>query len=172
MVNLAAAGRDVDSSSFFTYPTPDRQPDVPGGGDAALGLLPRASAREWDLVLQATRTRRLRSGEALYAAGELDRALYVLIAGSVCVVNPDGRAVGEAIDAPAVLGELGFLGGEARTVSVRAVAAAEVLRLGFDAWEALNARYPQLGRDLLLDVGRLAAARGLAGPAPPRGWAG
>ena len=163
----------MDTSSFFIYPTDQGRPqDAPGPAAAALGLLPRAGAREWDLVLGATRTRRLRAGESLYDAGDGDRALYLLIAGSVEVVDPDGRLIGDGIDAAAVLGELGFLGGERRTVSVRAVAEAEVLRLGFDAWEALNARHPQLGRDLLLDVGRVAAARGLAGPTPPPGWAG
>ena len=163
----------MDTSSFFIYPTQQGPTaGAVGVGDAAPGLLPRASARDWDVVLDATRMRRLRSSELLYGAGERDRALYLLIVGSVEVVDPDGRPVGDRIDAPAVLGELGFLGGEARTVAVRAVADAEVLRLGFDAWEALHARHPQLGRDLLLDIGRVAAARGLAGPAPPPGWAG
>ena len=123
-------------------------------------------------MLGATRTRRLRPGESLFDAGERDRALYLLIAGAVQVADPEGRLIGDAIDAPAVLGELGFLGGERRTVSVRAAGEAEVLRLGFDAWEALNARHPQLGRDVLLDVGRVAAARGLAGRVPPPGWSG
>lgn len=42
---------------------------------------------------------------------------------------------------------------------IRAVTDGEMLRLGFDSFEALAAREPILARDLLLDLGRILAVR-------------
>ena len=51
-------------------------------------------------------------------------------------------------------GEAAFLDGRPRAVDVEAMSDGEVMRLSFDAFEALAARNPALGRDILLDLGR------------------
>jgi CRP/FNR family transcriptional regulator, cyclic AMP receptor protein len=142
----------MDTSSFFTYPTLVGDRPAPEAG-----LLATRTQGDWDLLLAYTDTRRMRPGDWLIREGELDRALYVLSDGRLEAILP-GRA-GRVIDAPATVGELAFLDGRPRTAGLRALTHGEAQRLSYDAFEALSAREPRLARDLLLDLGRIVAAR-------------
>ena len=142
----------MDTSSFFTYPTLVGDRPAPEAG-----LLATRSQGDWDVLLAYTDTRRMRPGDWLIREGELDRALYVLSDGRLEAILP-GRA-GRVIEAPATVGELAFLDGRPRTAGLRALTHGEAQRLSYDAFEALSAREPRLARDLLLDLGRIVAAR-------------
>jgi CRP-like cAMP-binding protein len=95
--------------------------------------------------------------------GVADRALYLLADGRLEIVRPGGRAALATLEAPATLGEAGFLDGRPRTVALRALGHGEMERLSWEALEALGARDPQFARDILVDVGRVLAARVRAG---------
>lgn len=58
-----------------------------------------------------------------------------------------------------VTGEMAFLDGRPRAATIRAVTDAELMRISFESYEALAARHPELGRAILLDLGRILAAR-------------
>ena len=147
----------MDTSSFFAYPGVQGPGGQPAGGAAPdAGLLADATRDEWDAVLAACQTRRFRPGETVLRAGDDDRAVYVLADGTVRIGDTQ-------IAAPAVLGESAFFDGLPRAVTVTAVTDGEALRLDFLAWEALSARMPRLGRDVLLDLGKIQAARLRAG---------
>jgi CRP-like cAMP-binding protein len=88
-------------------------------------------------------------------AGDDDRALYLVLSGRLQALV--GGAT--SIDAGSVFGELAFLDGLPRSATVRALEDGEALRLSFDAFETLAARHPELGRAILLDLGRIAALR-------------
>ena len=70
------------------------------------------------------------------------------------------------------LGEGAFLDGTPRAVSVEAMSEGEMLRLSFEGFEALAARNPALGRDILLDLGRILSARLRAQGEQTPGWTG
>jgi CRP-like cAMP-binding protein len=142
----------MDTSSFFTYPTLVGDRPAPEAG-----LLATRTQGDWDVLLAYTDTRRMRPGDWLIREGELDRALYVLSDGRLEAILP-GRA-DRIIEAPATVGELAFLDGRPRTAGLRALTHGEAQRLSYDAFEALSAREPRLARDLLLDLGRIVAAR-------------
>ena len=95
--------------------------------------------------------------------GVADRALYLLADGRLEVVRPGARSALATVEAPATLGEAEFLDCRPRTVALRAFGHGEIERLSWDAFEALSAREPQLARDILVDVGRVLAARLRAG---------
>ena len=113
------------------------------------------SREDWSRLARHADRVRFRAGEDLVRAGEVDRSLYVVLAGRL------EAAVGGAapIGAGSVFGELTFLDGLPRSATVRATADGEALRLSFDAFETLAARHPDLGRAILLDLGRIAALR-------------
>jgi CRP-like cAMP-binding protein len=98
-------------------------------------------------------------------AGERDRALYLLV---------DGRL--EAPSGPvtpvSTFGEVAFLDGRPRAVTVTAISDAEVLRLGHEAFLALSARRPDLGRAVLSDVSAILAARLRIASDQIAGWTG
>jgi CRP-like cAMP-binding protein len=58
-----------------------------------------------------------------------------------------------------VLGEIAFFDGKPRSASVRALTDTELLRLSADAFEVLSTRHPDVGRKILLDLGRVLALR-------------
>ena len=156
----------MDTSVFFQYPTL-------GGGSPASepapdpGFLPHATVEEWDAVLAATETLRFHPGDTVLRAGERDRALYLLLDGRL-----EAEGGGAELVAPATVGAAGFLDGLPRAVSLVARTHGELARLSWDAYEALAARDPRLGRTVLCDVGRgLAARLRAAGPTLP-GWTG
>jgi CRP/FNR family transcriptional regulator, cyclic AMP receptor protein len=153
----------MDTTAFFNYPT------LGGGQEPApdAGFLPHATAEEWDAVLSATETLRFHPGDVVLRAGERDRAFYVLLDGRLQV---EGTAT--EVLAPSVLGVAAFLDAEPRAVALLARGHGELARMSWDAYEALAARDPRLGRTILLDLGRgLAARLRSAGPALP-GWTG
>jgi CRP-like cAMP-binding protein len=78
-------------------------------------------------------------------------------------VRAGARGVLATLEAPASLGEAAFLDGKPRLVAVRAATHGELERLSWEAFEGLSARDPQLARDVLVDVGRVLAARVRAG---------
>jgi len=151
----------VDTSGFFAYPVGAPASTLP----AAASLFADRPQADWDMLLSFTQARRFRRGEVVLTAGEVDRALYLLVDGQV-------EAPSGLLEPIAALGIGGFADGLPRAVSVRAVTDGEVVRLGFTAFEALAARDPLLARDLLIDVGRmLAAPLRTAGEHLP-GWTG
>jgi CRP/FNR family cyclic AMP-dependent transcriptional regulator len=135
----------IDASGFFRYPTEPPTQALPE-------LLAGKSDSEWATFLAYTETVRFRRGEHVLEAGEADRALYLLV---------DGRLEGPGlvVEPVSTVGEGAFLDGTPRAVTLRAATDGELLRLGWDAFEALAAREPRLGRELLLSLGRILAAR-------------
>jgi CRP/FNR family cyclic AMP-dependent transcriptional regulator len=116
-------------------------------------------------VLEHTETRLYRAGDAVLVEGERDRALYLLV---------DGRL--EAPSGPvapvSTFGEVAFLDGRPRAVTVTATSDAEVLRLGHEAFLALSARRPDLGRAVLTDVSSILASRLRTAGGRIAGWTG
>ena len=154
----------MDTSAFFQYPTLSGRP--PAATPVDTSLLPHASMRDWDALLAATETLRFRAGEVVLATGARDRALYLLL---------DGRlagADGSPVTAPAALGVAAFLDGLPSAVTITATGDVELARLSWDAYEALAARDPMLGRMLLLDLAAGLAAHLRAAGATLPGWNG
>ncbi len=149
----------MDTSSFFQYPTgapavPAADAPVPAAAGPTRFLADR-SEEEWAQLLEHATTVRFGAGDLVLVAGTDDRAFYVLVAGRVEVVGAEG----DVIEAPAELGDAAFLDGLPRAVSVRALGPGEAIRLSWEAFEALTVRQPRLAQALLVDLGRVAAAR-------------
>jgi CRP-like cAMP-binding protein len=156
----------MDTSAFFQYPTL-------GGGTATPapapdpGFLPHATVEEWDALLAATETLRFHPGDTVLRAGERDRAFYLLLDGRLEV-----EGTGAEVVAPAPVGVAAFLDGQPRAVSLLAKGHGELARMSWDAYEALAARDPRLGRTILVDLGRGLAARLRTAGATLPGWTG
>lgn len=87
---------------------------------------------EIDLLLAATTTRRLDSGETLFRKGDPGNQLYGILSGSLKVMatGPDGRDVLFGLMGPGeVLGEIALLDSRARSATVVAVEASDLLTL-------------------------------------------
>jgi len=142
-------------SSFFAYPT-----DAGEAGDELVFLRDR-SEEDWERVLAHAEAVRFSAGDVLVSAGELDRTLYVLASGRLEVLLPgegDDIRIG-TIEPRSVAGEIAFVDGRPRSATLRALTDGEVFELQFDAFETLAARYPELGRAILLDLARILAGR-------------
>lgn len=135
----------------FTVPI-----DADEGAEEVL-LLPEASGHDWARIFAHARPFRFFEGDALMRAGESDRSLMLLVDGTVRV-HGSGRAF-KSIEAPSVLGEIAFLDGGTRSVSLVAETDGELVRFGMDSFEALSDEDPDLARRLALDLGRIAAVR-------------
>jgi SulP family sulfate permease len=155
------SGTNVDTSGFFDYPTEPSRPVEHG----LPSFLSGRDEEDWALLLDHTETLVFRPGEIVLAAGSVDRALYLLVQGWV-------KAPSGVVHPITTLGEGAFLDGGARAVTVEAMSDGELLRLSYEGFEALAARNPALGRDILLDLGRILSARmRMQGDATP-GWTG
>ncbi len=152
----------MDTSGFFNYPTlPASEPLLDPG------FLPDATEHEWDTVLTATETLRFAPGDVVLRAGDRDRAFYLLLDGTV-----EPMASPFAVSAPATLGAVAFLDGSPRSVTLLARTHGEMARMSWDAYEALAARDPRLGRAILVDLGRGLGARLRAAGHAVAGWTG
>jgi CRP-like cAMP-binding protein len=149
----------MDTTGFFQYP------GIEAPADTRPGFLEDRGDDDWTLLLEHTETRLYRAGQQVLAQGEHDRALYLLV---------DGRL--EAPSGPvapvSTFGEIAFLDGRPRAVTVTATSDAEVLRLGHEAFLALSARRPDLGRAVLTDVSAILASRLRGAGDRLPGWTG
>jgi CRP-like cAMP-binding protein len=142
----------MDTSGFFTYPTGSSEPN-----EETRGFLDGASDAEWETLLTYVQTRNVRPGETVFSEGDLDRALYLIAVGRLEQSTERNPRV--VVDGPAPLNELAFLDGGRCATTARALTDGELLRLSYDAFESLAAREPVLARRVLLDLGRMVAAR-------------
>jgi CRP-like cAMP-binding protein len=151
----------VDTTGFFDYPTEPSQPAEHG----LPAFLDGRGEEDWATLLDHSETRLFAPGEVILRKGEQDRALYLLVTGWV-------KAPSGVVHPITTLGESAFLSGAKRTVDVEAMSEGEMLRLSYDGFEALAARNPALGRDILLDLGRILSARLHATGDTTPGWTG
>ena len=150
----------MDTSGFFQYPGGEQLPT-----DTPRGFLEDCGDEDWTLLLEHTETRLYRAGQEVLTEGEHDRALYLLVDGRLAA--PSGPV------APvSTFGEVAFLDGRPRAVTVTATTDAEVLRLGHEAFLALSARRPDLGRAVLTDLSSILAARFRKAGDQIAGWTG
>jgi CRP-like cAMP-binding protein len=137
-----------------------------GEGDPAqsrggLVVFGRLGPNDWQRLRAHLERRRFKAGDVVIAAGTTDRSLYLVASGSLEIVVGDGRHQRRVREqgAGTILGEVAFFDGLPRSATVRAITPCEVLRLSPDAFEVLAARHPDLGRQILLELGRVLAVR-------------
>jgi CRP/FNR family transcriptional regulator, cyclic AMP receptor protein len=135
--------------SYFDYPT-----DEPA--ESELTFLADRAEEDWQIVLSHTETRRFSAGDEVIRAGDADRALYLLTEGSLAVAS---GAAFRTIDAPSVVGEVAFLDGGKRSLTLVATTSGELRRLSLDSFEALAGRHPGLARAMLFDLGKIVSLR-------------
>ncbi len=138
-------------AEFFDYPTDDA-----AGRASDLTFLERHFKEDWTILLGHTEARRFSAGDVVIHAGEVDRALYLVTAGSLEVA---GSGSFRAIEAPAVIGEVAFLDGGPRSITLVATTDVEVRRLSLDAFETLAGRHPALAREMLFNLGKIVSRR-------------
>ena len=160
----------MGASSFFPYPVPsgDERPDE-------LVFMPERSPAQWDRLLAFVERHAFRAGEDVIKRGDIDRALYIVVDGSLEARVTEGRAgKGAAVPVPAgsVIGEIGFFDGMASTATVTAVTEGAMLRLSFEAFQRLAKSEPDLAQAMLLDLGRILAIRLRQTDEFIRGWIG
>ena len=142
-------------SSFFSYPT------LAGESADEFVFLRDRSEDDWERLLAHTEAVRFAAGDVLIRAGERERSLYVLASGRLELLLPgeSGEIRIGTIEPRTVVGEMAFLDGRPRSATLHALTDGELYELRFDAFETLAARYPELGRAILLDLGRILAGR-------------
>jgi len=135
--------------SYFDYPT-----DEPT--ESELTFLADRDEQDWQTVLSHTETRRFSAGAEVIRAGDDDRALYLLTEGRLAVAS---GAAFRTIDAPSVVGEVAFLDGGKRSLTLVATTDGELRRLSLDSFEKLAGRHPELARAMLFDLGKIVSLR-------------
>ena len=147
----------MDFSEFFNY-----------GGEAArqtkgnFVFLADLPAEEWEHILDATQSYRFNAGDTVVTQGDATRTLYIVASGELEVVFSGDRGNARpisSIDALSVFGEQAFLDGLPRSATVRAKTASELRMLSREDFDTLAVRYPDLARQLLLDLGRILSLR-------------
>ncbi len=103
-------------------------------------------ARELDLLIQATTTRKLKAKEVLFRKGDPGNQLFGILTGSlkVTAVGSDGKDVVFGLMRPGeVLGEIALLDGEPRSATVVAVEATTLVTLHRRDFVPFLERHPQ-----------------------------
>jgi CRP/FNR family transcriptional regulator, cyclic AMP receptor protein len=126
---------------------------------AELLFMPDATASDWATIFSFAQVREVSAGLALVQAGEDDRALYLLIDGTLGVRMPREESAFKTIDAPSVVGELAFFDHRPRSATLDAVTDVEVVRLDEAGFERLAAAEPELAHAMLRDLARILALR-------------
>jgi SulP family sulfate permease len=126
---------------------------------AELLFLPDASASDWAKIFAYAQVREVSAGLALVQAGEDDRALYLLIDGTLGVRMPREETAFKTIDAPSVVGELAFFDGAPRSATLDAITDVQVVRIDMECFRQLSDAEPELAEAMLMDLARVLALR-------------
>jgi CRP/FNR family cyclic AMP-dependent transcriptional regulator len=126
---------------------------------AELLFLPEATASDWAKIFSFAQVREVSAGLALVQAGEADRALYLLIDGTLAVRMPREETAFKTIDAPSVVGELAFFDGAPRSATLDAMTDVQVVRIDMDCFHQLSDAEPELAEAMLMDLARILALR-------------
>jgi CRP/FNR family transcriptional regulator, cyclic AMP receptor protein len=126
---------------------------------AELLFLPDATASDWATIFSYAEVREVSAGLALVQAGEADRALYLLIEGTLGVRMPREETAFKSIDAPSVVGELAFFDGAPRSATLDAQTDVQVARFDLDCFRRLSEAEPELAEAMLMDLARILALR-------------
>ena len=122
-------------------------------------FMPDATATDWAIVFAHAEPFDFEPGEEIVRAGDQERALYLLVDGTLGVRVPDAEARLKQIDAPSLVGEVSFVDGGPRSATLEALSTGTIVRLDFEAFERLTASEPALAQRMLLDLARVLAAR-------------
>jgi CRP/FNR family transcriptional regulator, cyclic AMP receptor protein len=120
-------------------------------------FMPEATATDWALVFAHGEPYDFEPGDEIVRAGERERALYLLVDGTLGVRAGEERF--KQIDAPSLVGEVGFVDGGPRSATLEALSAGTIVRLDFEAFERLAEAEPVLGHRMLFELARVLAAR-------------
>jgi CRP/FNR family transcriptional regulator, cyclic AMP receptor protein len=134
-------------------------PDQAHEESAELLFLPEATAADWATIFSYAQVREVSAGLALVQAGEADRALYLLIDGTLGVRMPREETAFKTIDAPSVVGELAFFDGAPRSATLDALTDVQVVRIDMDCFHQLSEAEPELAESMLMDLARILALR-------------
>jgi CRP/FNR family transcriptional regulator, cyclic AMP receptor protein len=148
----------MDYSDFFDYGAggqPDAQPAAP----LFLANLPPEG---WTRFLSVARRRAFTAGEVIVNQGETSREFYIVSSGRLEVVVPEAKG-GERhvyfVEPMSIFGEQAFFDGLPRSATVRALSEGALFGVTPDAFEVLSARFPDLTRLALFDLGRILSLR-------------
>lgn len=123
-------------------------------------FLASATEGEWRRIIERCERRVFEAGEVVGRAGEVDRSLLILRSGRLgFYLSDEDLDPFNVIAAPSVVGEVAFFDGLPRSGTLRAIEGGTLLRLSFEEFEALAAEAPHLGTAILVDLGRIMAAR-------------
>ena len=126
---------------------------------AELLFLPDATASDWATIFGYAQVLEVSAGLALVQAGEDDRALYLLIDGTLGVRMPREETAFKSIDAPSVVGELAFFDGAPRSATLDALTDVQVARFDLEGFRRLSEAEPALAEAMLMDLARILALR-------------
>lgn len=146
--------------SFFDYPDGSAE-----AGPEQAAFLADASDDDWAIIRSHAELRHYTPGQVVLPAGDADRALHIVVEGTLEASIVEGRRGRlrhrriAAIEPGTVVGEVSFFDGLPRSAEVRATTDVHALRLSYESFEALAAKEPALGRRILLDIGRVLALR-------------
>ncbi|MGA9868920.1 MAG: cyclic nucleotide-binding domain-containing protein [Acetobacteraceae bacterium] len=116
---------------------------------------------EWDVLIGFMERKLFPAGARILQAGERDRALYLVVTGTVKVVveSSKGPIHVASITEGSVFGEMAFFDGEPRSAHVFALDRVEVLSLRAERLEQLVAWHPRIAHKLLMELGRVLSQR-------------
>lgn len=122
-------------------------------------FLEHLSTKGWKTLLTHAETVQFSAGQVVVTAGDADEAFYIVTAGSVDVVVPGTGETLTTIPEGSVFGEISFFDGQPRSASIRASTDGSAIRLTRDGFERLSGWDPVLGRQILMDLGKILALR-------------
>jgi CRP/FNR family cyclic AMP-dependent transcriptional regulator len=136
-----------------------------GGATAAADRLQLAEWTDacWCKLLDHIRPRPFRASEFVIQRDAADRALHIVVAGSleVGITQVDGVSIFPLakVGTGSVVGEQSFFDGQPRSANVWGVADGETLQLEFGDFTRFGQAEPALARDLLFALGRILSTR-------------
>lgn len=141
------------AESYFDY-------ESRGETGKPLVLLEHWGDDAWEALLAYASRHRVLEGDYLLRDGSPDPRLYIVASGELEVLSGKRRRpLIAAVGPGGIVGEVRFFDSGPASADVRAARNTVVLGITREAFEAFAGHHPDLGRDLLFDLGRICSLR-------------
>lgn len=125
--------------------------------------LPRWTPDQWAQFAGLTEPLTVEAGDAVIATGSAERALYLVVSGTVEVAYVVRQSLTVSImtqvPAGSVVGELAFFDAAPRSANVWAVEDSQLLRVSLRDFERFAEGNPRMAYDVVFALGRIVAYR-------------
>ena len=117
------------------------------------------TSNEFEEISRLVHKRNYKKGEIIFKKNSPGEGMYIIISGSVNIIDPDSETVFASLSNNNFFGEMALLDEEPRSAQAIAVTPSDLIGFFRTDMKSLISRFPDMGNKILLNLSQVLAER-------------